>query len=253
MIEVAHLTKRYGAKVAVDDISFVVGPGRVTGFLGPNGAGKSTTLRILLGLDRADAGTALIGGKRYRDLRHPLRTVGALLDGAGPVPERRAVDHLTWIAQSNRIPRGRVREVLEVVGLGDVAKQQVKKYSLGMSRRLGLAAALLGDPEVLVLDEPVNGLDPDGIRWVRTFLRDYAARGRTVLLSSHLMTEMADTADEVVVINQGRIAADGPLGVITAGHASLEAAFFALTGEPPPSPGHSSAWPRSRDAQGSGR
>ncbi|GAA5010081.1 ATP-binding cassette domain-containing protein [Actinopolymorpha pittospori] len=231
MIEVAHLTKRYGAKAAVDDISFTVPPGRVTGFLGPNGAGKSTTLRILLGLDRADAGTALIDGKAYRDLRNPLHRVGALLDGAGPVPERRAVDHLTWIAQSNRIPRRRVHEVLDVVGLGGVARQQVRKYSLGMGQRLGLAAALLGDPEILVLDEPVNGLDPDGIRWVRTFLRDHAARGRTVLLSSHLMTEMADTADEVVVIARGRIAAHGPLDEITAGHASLESAFFALTGD----------------------
>lgn len=234
MIEVAQLTKRYGAKAAVDDISFTVPPGRVTGFLGPNGAGKSTTLRILLGLDRPDAGTALIDGRPYRKLRFPLHRVGALLDGAGPVPERRAIDHLTWIAQSNRIPRRRVHEVLDVVGLGAVAKQRVRKYSLGMGRRLGLAAALLGDPEILVLDEPVNGLDPDGIRWVRTFLRDYAARGRTVLLSSHLMTEMAGTADDVVVIARGRIAAHGPLDEITAGHASLESAFFALTGKQGP-------------------
>ncbi|MBF9133044.1 ABC transporter ATP-binding protein [Plantactinospora sp. S1510] len=234
MIEVAHLTKRYGAKAAVDDISFTVPPGRVTGFLGPNGAGKSTTLRILLGLDRPDAGTALIDGRPYRELRFPLRRVGALLDGAGPVPERRAIDHLTWIAQSNRIPRRRVHEVLDAVGLGAVARQRVKKYSLGMGQRLGLAAALLGDPEILVLDEPVNGLDPDGIRWVRTFLRDHAARGRTVLLSSHLMTEMADTADEVIVIARGRIAAHGPLDEITAGHPSLESAFFALTGDQGP-------------------
>ncbi|MFC6022655.1 ABC transporter ATP-binding protein [Plantactinospora solaniradicis] len=231
MIEIANLTKRYGARAAVDDISFSVPPGRVTGFLGPNGAGKSTTLRILLGLDRSDAGTALIDGKPYRRLRYPLHTVGALLDGAGPVPERRAIDHLTWIAQSNRIPRQRVSEVLDAVGLGGVAKRQVKKLSLGMGQRLGLAAALLGNPEILVLDEPVNGLDPDGIRWVRTFLRDYAAQGRTVLLSSHLMTEMADTAHEVVVIARGRITAHGPLDEITAGHASLESAFFALTGD----------------------
>jgi len=234
VIEIAHLSKRYGATTAVDDVSFSVPPGRVTGFLGPNGAGKSTTLRILLGLDRADAGTALIDGRRYQDLHYPLRTVGALLDGAGPVPERRAIDHLTWIAQSNRIPRRRVREVLDVVGLAGAAKQQVKKYSLGMGQRLGLAAALLGDPAILVLDEPVNGLDPDGIRWVRTYLREYAAQGRTVLLSSHLMAEMADTADEVVVIVKGRIAAHGPLDEITAGHESLESAFFALTGDQGP-------------------
>ena len=231
MIEVSRVSKRYGKKVAVDDVSFRVRPGKVTGFLGPNGAGKSTTLRVLLGLDHATSGTALIGGKRYRDLRFPLRTVGALLDGAGPVPERRAVDHLTWIAQSNRIPRARVREVLQIVELGEAAKQRVGKYSLGMRQRLGIAAALLGDPEILVLDEPVNGLDPEGIRWVRRFLREYAASGRTVLLSSHLMTETADTADDVVVISSGRIVADGPLADITSGHSSLETAFFALTGD----------------------
>lgn len=231
MIEVSRLSKRYGRKVAVDDVSFSVRSGRVTGFLGPNGAGKSTTLRMLLGLDYPDSGTALIDGERYRDLRHPLRKVGALLDGAGPVPERRAVDHLTWIAQSNRIPRRRVREVLDLVGLSGAAKQRVKGYSLGMGQRLGLAAALLGDPEILVLDEPVNGLDPDGIRWVRNFLREYAASGRTVLLSSHLMAEMAGTADEAVVIARGRIVAHGSLDDITAGHPSLETAFFALTGD----------------------
>nr|WP_093175493.1 ATP-binding cassette domain-containing protein [Sinosporangium album] len=231
MIEVSGLSKRYGAKVAVDNVSFTVRPGRVTGFLGPNGAGKSTTLRVLLGLDHPTGGTALIEGKRYRDLRHPLRKVGALLEGAGPVPERRAVDHLTWIAQSNRIPRRRVWEVLDLVGLSDAARQPVKKYSLGMGQRLGIAAALLGDPEILVLDEPVNGLDPDGIRWVRNFLRGYAASGRTVLLSSHLMAEMAGTADEAVVISRGRIVAHGSLDAITAGHPSLETAFFALTGD----------------------
>ncbi|WP_432981404.1 ABC transporter ATP-binding protein [Dactylosporangium sp. CA-233914] len=231
MIEISGLTKRYGAKLAVDEVTFGVHPGRVTGFLGPNGAGKSTTLRMLLGLDHPTSGTALIDGKRYRDLRFPLRTVGALLDGAGPVPERRAVDHLTWIAQSNRISRRRVREVLDLVGLVDAAKKQVKKYSLGMAQRLGIAAALLGDPEILVLDEPVNGLDPEGIRWVRGFLRQYAASGRTVLLSSHLMAEMADTADDLVVIARGRIVAQGTLKEITSGHASLESAFFALTGD----------------------
>ncbi|MFC4059063.1 ABC transporter ATP-binding protein [Planomonospora corallina] len=230
MIEVTRLTKRYGGKPAVDGVGFTARQGRVTGFLGPNGAGKSTTLRLLLGLDRPDDGTALIGGRRYRDLRHPLRTVGALLDGAGPVPGRRGVDHLAWIAQSNRIPRRRVHEVLDLAGLSDVAGRRVKGYSLGMRQRLGIAAALLGDPEVLVLDEPVNGLDPDGIRWVRNLLRGYAASGRTVLLSSHLMAETAGTADDVVVIAGGRVAAHGPLDEISAGHGSLESAFFALTG-----------------------
>ena len=230
MIEISRLSKHHGSKAAVDDVSFTARPGRVTGFLGPNGAGKSSTLRILLGLDAATSGTALINGKRYRDLKHPLRTVGALLDGAGPVPQRRAVDHLTWIAQSNRIPRARVREVLDLTGLADVAKQRVRKYSLGMAQRLGIAAALLGDPELLVLDEPVNGLDPEGIRWIRGLLRDHAAAGRTVLLSSHLMTETAATADDVVIIDHGRIVTQGPIAEVTAGHGSLEEAFFARTG-----------------------
>ncbi len=231
MIEISQLSKHYGSKTAVDDVSFIVRSGQVTGFLGPNGAGKSSTLRILLGLDAATQGTALIDGKLYRDLRYPLRTVGGLLDGAGPVPERRAVDHLTWIAQSNRIPRARVREVLQLVGLEGAAKQRVKKYSLGMGQRLGIAAALLGDPEVLVLDEPTNGLDPEGIRWIRRFLRDYAASGRTVLLSSHIMTEMSYTADDLIIIDHGRIVTHGTLSEITAGHSCLEEAFFALTGD----------------------
>ncbi|MFI6507687.1 ABC transporter ATP-binding protein [Streptosporangium sp. NPDC050855] len=233
MIEVVRLSKRYGDKVAVDDVGFTARPGRVTGFLGPNGAGKSSTLRILLGLDAATSGTASINGKRYRDLEYPLRTVGALLDGAGPVPERRAVDHLAWVARSNGIPRRRVGEVLDVVGLADVSRQRVRKYSLGMGQRLGIAVALLGDPEILVLDEPANGLDPQGIRWIRTLLRDHAASGRTVLLSSHLMAEMAGTADDVVVIDHGRVVAQGPVAEVTAGHPSLEAAFFALTGDRP--------------------
>ncbi|APU15106.1 MULTISPECIES: ABC transporter ATP-binding protein [Actinoalloteichus] len=231
MIEAFQLSKHYQHTRAVDDVTFTVRPGRVTGFLGPNGAGKSSTLRMLLGLDAPTSGTALIKGTRYRDLRHPLHTVGALLDNAGPVPERRAIDHLAWIAQSNRLPRRRVSEVLEVVGLADAARRRVTKYSLGMKQRLGIAAALLGEPEILILDEPVNGLDPDGIRWIRNFLRDYAAAGRTVLLSSHLMTETADTADDVVVIDHGRIVTQGPLSEVTAGHASLEEAFFALTGD----------------------
>lgn len=233
MIEISDVSKRYGAKTAVDQVSFTARPGRVTGFLGPNGAGKSSTLRILLGLDRATSGTALIDGKPYDTLTQPLRTVGAMLDGASAVPERRGVDHLRWIAQSNRIPARRIGEVLETVGLTDAAKIRVKKYSLGMKQRLGLAAALLGEPRILVLDEPVNGLDPEGIRTIRTFLRRYADQGNTVLLSSHLMGETAETVDDIVIINKGRIIADGTLDEITEGHGSLEEAFFALTGSEP--------------------
>ena len=233
MIEITGLTKRYGAKTAVADVTFTAKPGRVTGFLGPNGAGKSSTLRILLGLDRATAGFAHINGKPYRDLVQPLRTVGAMLDGAAPLPERRGIDHLRWIAQSNRIPARRVGEVLEQVGLADAGRTRVRKYSLGMKQRLGLAVALLGEPDILVLDEPVNGLDPAGIRTVRTFLRRYAEQGHTVLLSSHLMGETADTVDDVVVIDRGRIVTSGTLAEVTAGHSSLEDAFFALTGSRP--------------------
>lgn len=233
MIEISELSKRYGAKKAIDQVSFVAREGRVTGFLGPNGAGKSTTFRILLGLDKATSGSAFIDGQPYASLRSPLRTVGAMLDGAGPAPERRAIDHLRWLAQSNRIPRNRIDEVLQLVGLADAARIRVRKYSLGMRQRLGFAAALLGEPEVLVLDEPVNGLDPEGIRSMRTFLRNYAAVGNTVLLSSHLMGEAADTVDDVVIITHGRIVAHGTLSEITTGHESLEAAFFALTGTSP--------------------
>ncbi|WP_017539745.1 ABC transporter ATP-binding protein [Nocardiopsis halophila] len=233
MIEVANVSKKYGPKLAVDGVSFRASAGRVTGFLGPNGAGKSTTLRILLGLDRPTSGTALIDGRRYASLRNPLRTVGAMLDGASAVPERRGIDHLRWIAQSNRIPSRRIFEVLETVGLAESAKVRVGKYSLGMKQRIGLAAALLGNPRILVLDEPVNGLDPEGIRTVRSFLRRYADSGNTVLLSSHLMSEVAETVDDVVIINDGRIIADGELDAITEGHASLEEAFFTLTGSRP--------------------
>ncbi|WP_433271605.1 ABC transporter ATP-binding protein [Actinosynnema sp. CS-041913] len=229
MIDITRLSKRHGRKLAVDDVSFTVAPGRVTGFLGPNGAGKSSTLRVLLGLDAADAGTAFIDGKPYRELRNPLRTVGSLLETSGAHRSRTARAHLSWVARSNGIPRTRVDEVLETVGLADDAGKRVGKYSLGMGRRLGLATALLGEPEVLVLDEPVNGLDPQGIRWIRRFLRSYAADGRTVLLSSHLMSEMADTADDLVVITNGRVVVQGSLDEITVGHASLEDAFFAHT------------------------
>ncbi|PZG03046.1 ABC transporter ATP-binding protein [Nonomuraea aridisoli] len=231
MIEVLGLSKHYGGRKAVDDVTFTARPGRVTGFLGPNGAGKSTTLRVLLGLDAPTSGRALVAGRRYRDLAQPLRTVGALLEGAGPVPERRAADHLMWLARSNRIPRRRVREVLDLTGLAEAARRRVKTYSLGMRQRLGIAAALLGEPDVLILDEPVNGLDPDGIRWVRDLLRDHAASGRTVLLSSHFMAETAGIADDVVIVHRGRVVVRGSLAEVTAGHASLEEAFFARTGD----------------------
>jgi ABC-2 type transport system ATP-binding protein len=230
MIQITDLSKRYGSTVAVDEVTFTATAGRVTGFLGPNGAGKSSTLRVLLGLDRASSGTALIDGAPYASLRDPLRTVGAMLDGASAIPERRGIDHLRWLAQSNRIPARRVNEVLDTVGLHDAAKVRVRKYSLGMKQRLGLAAALLGEPQVLVLDEPINGLDPSGVHSVRTFLRQYAEQGNTVLLSSHLMGETANTVDDIVIIDKARIVATGTLNDLTAGHTSLEAAFFALTG-----------------------
>ena len=232
MINISQLTKRHGRTVAVRDASFTVTPGRVTGFVGPNGAGKSSTLRILLGLDSADSGTTLINGTPYRRLAAPLRTVGSLLEGSGAHRSRRGRAHLSWVARSNGIPQSRVAEVLDLVRLGDAGRKRVGSYSLGMGQRLGLATALLGDPQVLVLDEPTNGLDPEGIRWLRQLLKSFAAEGRTVLLSSHLMSEMANTVDDVVVINRGRIITHGTVGEITAGHASLEDAFFALIGDP---------------------
>jgi ABC-2 type transport system ATP-binding protein len=207
-IEVRGLAKRFGRTQAVDRLTFTVPAGCVTGFVGPNGAGKSTTLRLILGLDRPDAGDALVNGARYATLRSPLRAVGALLDGAGFHPGRRASDHLLWLARSNALPRRRVGEVLELVGLAPVARRRVGGFSLGMRQRLGLAAALLGDPPVLLLDEPVNGLDPDGIVWIRRFLRSLAAEGRAVLVSSHLMSELEDTADRLVVIGRGRLIAE---------------------------------------------
>jgi ABC-2 type transport system ATP-binding protein len=219
VIEVEDLTKRYGRTVAVDGLSFTVRPGRVTGFLGPNGAGKSTTMRIMLGLDRPQSGRVLIDGAPYRRFRQPLRHVGALLEGGAGHGGRRARDHLRWLAQSNRIPASRVREVLDLVGLDGVAGRRVKGFSLGMAQRLALAAALLGDPPVLLLDEPVNGLDPEGIRWIRTMCRDLAAEGRTVFVSSHLMSEMALTADHLVVIGRGRLLADTPLRDFIDAHA----------------------------------
>ncbi|MGV9386016.1 ABC transporter ATP-binding protein [Nonomuraea sp. NPDC003707] len=207
-IRATNLSKRYGGTTAVSDLSFDVEPGQVTGFLGPNGAGKSTTMRMILGLDRPSGGSVLVDGRPYGDLRHPLRKVGALLDAKAVHGGRSAYNHLLAIAQSNGIPAGRVNEVLDAVGLREVARRRVGGFSLGMSQRLGIAAALLGDPEILIFDEPVNGLDPDGILWIRTFMRKLAAEGRTVFVSSHLMSEMAQTADHLIVIGKGRLIAD---------------------------------------------
>jgi ABC-2 type transport system ATP-binding protein len=215
-IGVRSLSKHYGAKVAVDGLSFDVLPGRVTGFLGPNGAGKSTTMRVIMGLDAATTGTATVNGRRYHDLPWPMREVGALLEARAIHPGRSAYAHLWMLAQTNDIPRRRVDEVLGLVGLSEVAHQRAGQFSLGMGQRLGMAAALLGDPDVLLFDEPVNGLDTDGIRWVRQLLRDLADEGRTVLVSSHLMNEMAITADHVVVIAKGRLVADLPTSDFTA-------------------------------------
>ncbi|GIH75087.1 ABC transporter ATP-binding protein [Planobispora longispora] len=208
VIDIQNLSKRYGDTVAVDGLSFTVRPGRVTGFLGPNGAGKSTTMRMALGLDHPTGGRALIDGRRYRELADPLRRVGAVLEAGEVHPGRSAYGHLLWMARSNRIPASRVREVLELVGLEKVARRRVRGFSLGMTQRLGIAAALLGDPPVLLLDEPVNGLDPEGVRWIRNLMRGLAAEGRTVFVSSHLMGEMALTADHLVVIGRGRLLAD---------------------------------------------
>jgi ABC-2 type transport system ATP-binding protein len=207
MIEAHDLTKRYGDKLAVDHLSFTVGPGTVTGFLGPNGAGKSTTMRLLLGLDRPDEGTATIDGRRYRDLAEPLRTVGALLEARSVHTGRSAYNHLLFLAQTQGLPRGRVDEVLQLVGLQEVARKRAGGFSLGMSQRLGIAAAMLGDPRVLLLDEPVNGLDPEGVLWIRNLVKQLAAEGRTVFVSSHLMNEMAVTADHLIVIGRGRLIA----------------------------------------------
>ncbi|MBO0867706.1 MAG: ATP-binding cassette domain-containing protein [Micromonosporaceae bacterium] len=207
-IQVHQLHKRYGRTVAVDGLTFTVRPGQVTGFVGPNGAGKSTTMRVILGLDRPDTGTATIGGRPYRSLRTPLREVGTLLDAAAVHPGRRARDHLLWMAHSNGLPRSRVDTVLEMVGLTDVARRRAGGFSLGMRQRLGIAGALLGDPPVLMFDEPVNGLDPEGIRWIRNLLRSLAGQGRAIFVSSHLMSELEDTADHLIVVGRGRLIAD---------------------------------------------
>ncbi|WP_410594523.1 ATP-binding cassette domain-containing protein [Amycolatopsis sp. lyj-23] len=211
MITLRGLTKRYGEKTVVDALTCDVAPGRVTGFLGPNGAGKSTTMRMTVGLDHPQAGEALVGGRRYGELRHPLREVGALLDAKALHPGRSAGKHLLAMARSNGIAASRVEEVLATVGLSDVAGKRAGQFSLGMGQRLGIAGALLGDPGVLLFDEPVNGLDPDGVRWVRQLMRSLAAEGRTVFVSSHLMSEMQLTADHLVVIGRGKLLADAPV------------------------------------------
>ena len=229
MITARGLTKHYGRTVAVRDLTFTVRPGVVTGFLGPNGAGKSSTLRMLTGLDRPDAGQATVNGRPYRELRLPLREVGAMLEAKSFHPGRSARAHLSALAASNAIPGRRVEEVLGLVGLTAVAGRRAGKFSLGMAQRLGIAAALLGDPGVVILDEPVNGLDPEGIRWIRNLLRSLAEQGRAVLISSHLISEVAQTADELIVIGQGRLLAQTTVAELSATASSLEDAFFRLT------------------------
>ncbi|MFF2620751.1 ABC transporter ATP-binding protein [Oerskovia jenensis] len=231
MLTIEHLVKRHGPRAVLDHVGFEARPGRVTAFLGPNGAGKSSTLRILLGLDRADEGRALVAGRPYRSLDDPLRTLGSMLDGSGAHRSRTARNHLSWVARSNGISQRRVDAVLDQVGLTASARTRVGRYSLGMGQRLGLACALLGEPEALVLDEPVNGLDPEGIRWIRGLLRAHADAGGTVLLSSHFMGEVADIADDLVIITRGRVVADGTLDEVTRRYDTLEDAFFALTSD----------------------
>jgi ABC-2 type transport system ATP-binding protein len=224
------LTKRFGKIAAVDAITFSLEPGTVTGFLGPNGAGKTTTLRLLLGLAEPTSGEALVFGRRYRELEHPASRVGAVLESADFHPGRNGRDHLLTLAFAAELPLGRVEEVLELVELGGSARHKVKTYSLGMRQRLGLAAALLGDPDLLILDEPANGLDPAGVRWLRTFLLTFAAQGRTVLLSSHILAEVAQTVDQVLIIDHGRLLASGRLENLTRDGRTLEDAYFELTG-----------------------
>jgi ABC-2 type transport system ATP-binding protein len=215
-IEVAGLRKRYGSTVALDDMSFTVAPGQITAFVGPNGAGKSTTMRIVLGLDRADSGRALVGGRPYASLRQPLRHVGALLDAGALHPARSGRNHLLWLAHSQGLTARRVDEVVRQTGLEKAARRRAGGYSLGMRQRLGIAAALLGDPPILMLDEPFNGLDPEGIVWIRGFLRALAAEGRAVLVSSHLMSELQDTAGHLVVVGRGKVVADASVADLIA-------------------------------------
>jgi ABC-2 type transport system ATP-binding protein len=223
------LTKRFGELVAVDGITFSLEQGTVTGFLGPNGAGKTTTLRLLLGLAEPTAGDALVFGRRYRELEQPIRRVGAVLESNDFHPARNGRDHLRALALAAELPLGRVEDVLEIVELSRVAKRRVRTYSLGMRQRLGLAAALLGDPELLILDEPANGLDPAGVRWLRTFLQTFAAQGRTVLVSSHLLAEVAQTVDRVLIIDHGRLLASGSLEELMRDRRSLEDVYLELT------------------------
>ncbi|MFP7761587.1 ABC transporter ATP-binding protein [Marisediminicola sp. LYQ134] len=231
MIYARSLTKRYGKRTAVDSLDFDVLPGKVTGFLGPNGAGKSTTMRMIVGLDRPTSGRVEVNGLPYREHQAPLRQVGVLLDAKAAHPGRTAYKHLLAIAATHGIGAARVHEVIGFSGLDAVAGRRVGKFSLGMGQRLGIAAALIGDPATVILDEPINGLDPEGVRWVRTLVRSLAAEGRTVLLSSHLMAEMAQTADHLIVIGRGRVLADAPLVDVVARNASLEDAYLALTSD----------------------
>jgi ABC-2 type transport system ATP-binding protein len=231
MISVAELRKRYGATQALDSVTFSVAAGRVTGFVGPNGAGKTTTMRVVLGLDAADSGTALVDGRPYRSLRRPLTHVGSLLDAGALQASRSARNHLLWLAHSQALPGRRVDEVLDQVGLSAAGRRKAGGFSLGMKQRLGIAAALLGDPGTLLLDEPANGMDPDGIIWLRRLLRSLAAEGRAVLVSSHLLAELEGIADHLVVLGRGRVLADASVSSLVAGTGSLEQAYLRLTRE----------------------
>ena len=230
VVECRALSKTYGDVVAVDGISFALQPGTVTGFLGPNGAGKTTTLRLLLGLAEPTSGEALVFGRRYRELEQPVRHVGAVLESTDYHPSRSGRDHLRTLALAAELPLTRVEQVLELVELGAAAERRVRTYSLGMRQRLGVAAALLGEPELLVLDEPANGLDPAGVRWLRIFLRGLAAEGRSVLVSSHLLAEVAQTVDQALIIDHGRLLAQGSLAELTANGQTLEDVYLELTG-----------------------
>ena len=231
IVKIEGVCKKHGSKQILEDISFTARSGRITAFLGPNGAGKSSTLRILLGLDRATAGTATFDGRTYQSMTYPLRTVGAAFDGIGGLPNRKVYDHLRIIAASNAIPKSRIDEVLEMTGIAHKRKNFLSSLSLGEGQRLGLAAALLGDPQFLILDEPTNGLDPSGIKWFRKFIRQQADLGKTVLLSSHILSEVQMVTDDVVLIHHGRIIEQGPLEEVLQDSDSLEDLFFDLTEE----------------------
>jgi ABC-2 type transport system ATP-binding protein len=229
VVTVERLTKRYGRQTAVDDLTFSLERGMITGFLGPNGAGKSTTLRLLLGLSEPTTGRALVFGRRYAELDRPAHLVGAILESNDFYPGRSGRDHLRGLALAAGIPSGRVEQVLDVVELSSAAQRRVKSYSLGMRQRLGLAAALLGEPELLILDEPINGLDPAGVHWLRVFLRRFAEQGGTVLISSHVLSEVAQTVDRVLIINRGRLVSDAAVGELSRPGRSLEEAYLELT------------------------